>query len=286
MRVRSHVYTRFIARSLTGRILSCCLIAGVSMTAFSGCEQPSEESPVLAIVNGHPIAKANSITVGRNYPTPAAPGTNIKAERKNSWMISFPARFSCRRLASRGSVAEVRFGRATPRACLSCHRPARAPAVIAVCAAVGIAAERAVTETGATACGRRSAATSSTSPGRGPGRGQDGARGNAARRGRVAGVDAGRGSVGRPGSRVAPRSARPADTPPAGRRSDQGRRFTASSSRGTALRITGSAGSAGSPNWWVRHRPGSRRTSGRGTAARRLTTRLRCRPSMPRSRAA
>jgi len=58
MRVRSHVYTRFIARSLTGRILSCCLIAGVSMTAFSGCEQPSEESPVLAIVNGKPISQS------------------------------------------------------------------------------------------------------------------------------------------------------------------------------------------------------------------------------------
>ena len=66
-------------------------------------------------------------------------------------------------------------------------RPGRAPAVVAVCAAVGIAAERAVTETGATAVRtafRRDLVDAR--PGVDHGRGQDGARGNAARRGRVA----------------------------------------------------------------------------------------------------
>ena len=103
MRVRSHVYTRFIASSLTGSILSCCLIAGVSMTssqrlrtAFRSVSRPRDREWEAYQL------KANSTTVGRNYPIPAAPVRIIKAERRNSWTILFLARSSCRRLGKQG----------------------------------------------------------------------------------------------------------------------------------------------------------------------------------------
>ena len=96
----------------------------------------------------------------------------------------------------------VRFGSGdTARLSVVLADPRRAPVVVAACVAVGIDAEPAVTESGATAVRtafRRDLVD--LAQGVDPGRGEDRAGGNAAGRGRVAGVDGRGGSLGRPGA--------------------------------------------------------------------------------------
>lgn len=55
--MRAHFQTS-LCRSI-GRIsLACGLLGGVTFTVLTGCAQPSEESPVLAMVNGKPISQS------------------------------------------------------------------------------------------------------------------------------------------------------------------------------------------------------------------------------------
>ena len=145
----------------------------------------------------------------------------------------------------------VRFGSGdTARLSVVLADPRRAPVVVAACAAVGIDAEQAVTESGASVVrtafrrdlvglaqawtldgGRRPGPVVERKPmnplprPRPSGNREDRAAGNAARRARVASVD-GRGrSLGRPRGRSAAGPARPADPPRAHRGSDARRDF-------------------------------------------------------------
>ena len=113
-------------------------------------------------------------------------------------------------------------------------------------------------------CAPRSAATSSASPGLDDRGGQDGAGGNAARRGRVAGVDARGRPLGRSRCRSAARSARPADAPGADRRSHSRRHFPSSQwpRQRVADHRSPACGTA-SPSWSVHVLGALRRTSGR-----------------------
>ncbi len=119
------------------------------------------------------------------------------------------------RACSAARARSCASARATRRGCPSCWPTRRrAPVVVAACVAVGIDAEPAVTESGATAVRtafRRDLVGLAQSVD--PGRRQDGAGGNAAGRGRVAGVDGRGGSLGRPGRRPAARPARTTDPP-------------------------------------------------------------------------